>query len=292
MKRLLFVWLVIGSCSAFAQLQNLDFEHWYTDSSGNPKLYYWQHYTSTSLVADGHQAGTVQDANAYSGNYALTLSRWNGTVYDQIVQSAPTSQRIQGVTGYYKYEDGVLTYSLQGGTQIQDSAIAIIAVTHWNQTTLSRDTIGQGMSYLTLKPYYIPFSISVNYTSNAQPDSVFLNFCPTIHKGNSPICVGGTFCSFLSVDDLSVLPAGVATITVNSSVMVSPNPAVDIIRIITENGSPRSALTLCDMAGRVIMRTTLASTVTELSVAQLPAGTYIGTVANEQYFHSFKLLKQ
>ncbi len=285
--------LAMCSLQGFSQLMNLGFEQWYVDTTGNPKLNNWTHYTLTNIVTQGHQSGTLQDTDRYSGNYALRLSRWSGFGYDQVIQGAATTQRTQGITGYYKYEDASLYSTATGGPFVIDSASVTAAVTEWNAASGSRDTIGVGNVLLAGMTNFTPFNLTVNYTSGATPDSIFLRICPTKYtRGNLPQCPGGGYCSYLTIDAISVLPEAIATLEMGGKLTVCPNPVSNILRIAWSSKSNVALLTVTDMAGRIVINPTTINGSIELDLSALSAGAYVVIVSNDKEIQHYKIIKQ
>ncbi|MDR3681028.1 MAG: T9SS type A sorting domain-containing protein [Flavipsychrobacter sp.] len=292
-KIILTCLFAVFALNGFAQLTNLDFENWYADSAGGQKLVNWMHYTRNTLITQGHQVGTWQDTDRYSGNYSLMLSRWYGSAYDHVIQGAATTLKTQGITGYYKYEDASLYSTSTGGPFVIDSANITVAVTKWNAVTASRDTIGLGHTLLPGMTNFTPFSVAVNYTSSAVPDSIFLHICPTIYtQSNLPWCPGGGYCSYLTVDDISVLPVAVATLKLGNSLTVSPNPVSNVLRIVLDNKSISALLCIEDMAGRIVVTPMHINGSAELDLSALSPGAYVVIVTDDKEVQHYKIIKQ
>ena len=69
--------------------------------------------------------------------------------------------------------------------------------------------------------------------------------------------------------------AAVSTITQNNNVNIYPDPATDMLVIAVKDiaaGSPKATIT--DMAGRILLQSTLSQNTNELCVSRLPAGIY------------------
>jgi len=250
-------------------------------------------YIRTSLVTQGNQAGTHQGFDPYSGNYSLELSRSNGYLYDHVFQGAATTQRTQGITGHYKLADGLLYTTTVGGATELDTASVKLSVTRWNAITATRDTIGYGKSYLPLIPTYAPFNLVVNYTSNATPDSIFIDIYPTIYENansNAPICLGGTDCDYLTIDDISVLPEGIVTISVGSSIKLSPNPVANMLNVTLENNHA-AMVSITDMMGRSVLQPVSVATNKTLDLSALYPGLYIVVLKTTEGEQRTKIIK-
>ena len=121
-----------------AQLQNLDFEDWQTDT----KLNYWQCgviFGENDSFSEHFYFGN--NADAHHNNYALTLGMWYFYVKDAAIQRAPISYLPEKLTGYYKYTENLLE---KEGEYVVDTAQVNVFLTKWDPAISQRDTIGIG----------------------------------------------------------------------------------------------------------------------------------------------------
>jgi len=86
---------------------------------------------------------------------------------------------------------------------------------------------------------------------------------------------------FIVVDyDYDFYPVSTQLADIQSEVTISPNPAADFVQVYVE-GNGISNITLIDLHGKVLARTTTAAKLANLSLAGLPAGTYFLQVKQE-----------
>ena len=89
--------------------------------------------------------------------------------------------------------------------------------------------------------------------------------------------VGG--CSSLPSEALNYVIT--ATEPTEATVALYPNPATDRLWVRWENGGKAGELELADLRGRIVRQQSRTGAVTELSVTELPAGTYLLTLRAE-----------
>lgn len=72
-------------------------------------------------------------------------------------------------------------------------------------------------------------------------------------------------------------PAGVAGISTNGDLVISPNPAGDNIDVSITSGN-YNTIQVCDLLGRNVLSADVAGSVTRLNIATIPSGNYIITL--------------
>ena len=274
-KTLLVLFLSLSAAIANAQLANLDFENWYTDSTGKLRLYNWEHLISNSVLPNVDFFGTWRDSLAEHGTYALTLSRWYSYTDDWVRQRAASSSRPLALKGYYQYIDNTLA---PGSAAASDTGLIQVFITKWNSTSMSEDTIGSGFAEPALDSAYKLFTCPIVYTSANTPDSITVNIFPTkwTPVALTGVCASGALCSYLTVDNLSLeATTGIVSAPVQYF-RFYPNPAEDYLMIETGNPSPLQSfeLLVTDCLGRMVLQAPLSQATTQLSLRALMPGNY------------------
>ena len=287
MKITLCILLLMISGFAKAQMLNGDFENWHTDSFNAQKLDNWRHYQNDADKSTaGFTGGTWRVTNAYSGTYALKISRWYASDVDNVRQQAAISQKPASLTGYYIYEDPNLVYNINGGTgHITDTALVLVQITRWNSALQRRDTIGSGVKKLWAVAAYTPFTLAINYTSSGQPDSAVIALFPSSYPDTSTtiVCHDLGPCSYLTIDHLE-LQTSTAVIATNASekVEVFPNPAYDQVFLRYNSDRP---ITVClvNPLGAVVRTMNLTKGLNPMDIQDLASGIYFLKIEALQY---------
>lgn len=291
MKALIVLVPLLLFFNSNAQLSNLDFEQWHMDSTSNPKLDAWRHFTNDhDFTKYGAMLGTWKDTIAQHGTYALTLSRWYASDYDHVLQTAAAPGSAPAfLNGYYIYKDPNLVTSLgPGGVVVKDSAVVSIALTKWNITAQKRDTIGYGMTKLTEIGHYTGFSVPISYSSQASADSVTVSIVPTIvTQGNVPACHDGGSCSYLTIDNLELsMSSIVSTIALKNTFKLYPSPCYDVLNMDCEKSTPVSVVSY---DGVVINKYILKKGINTIDVRQLASGVYFIVIDGNKSYRFLKL---
>jgi hypothetical protein len=261
---------------AIAQVSNLDFENWYTDSLGKNRLNNWENFVRGGTVPNTALAGTWMSSDAEHGAYALKLSRWYSYTWDWVRQKAPDTIRYAGVKGYFKYIDTKLGGSTPGD---YDTAMVQVFLTKWNSVLTRQDTVGSGEADLTESNSYIPFSLSVTYFSTQTPDSMTMNIVPTCthFHGGGGACSDSSFCSFLSIDNLSLVAPDEIMSVLIQPFRFYPNPADNTLFIKTgENKllTKTVRVIMTDCLGRVVLNESIDRSINQISLASIMPGNY------------------
>jgi hypothetical protein len=268
MKVLLICLSCLFACSqAEAQLANPDFENWY-DDNGQTRLTGWEHLVKNDLN-NISMVGTWQTTTSQHDSYALVLSRWYNYTWDVVRQRAPITGHPMELTGYYQYTENALI----GGIHALDTAAVDVYITRWNSSLLQEDTIGYGRTELGYSGGYSPFNCTINYMQALQPDSILIHIEPSKWAGVSGNCADSNYCSFLTIDNLSLINATAVPQTATPSISVFPVPVTD--RITLRNLGEAFDLSIVDMTGRVLYTAAPAITETSIDVSLWPAGVYL-----------------
>lgn len=148
-------------------------------------------------------AALVDDA--HSGDYALSVWNWywyaegaanNGLSVWTGADGLPVTGRPQQLTGWFKREEG----DLQEGEE--NDAVVRVLMTHWNSTTLQRDTVGSGVHLFGEQAAWEPFTLAIDYAALELPDTLVIQIASC---GNC-ICTGASTgnCAYFYVDDLAL----------------------------------------------------------------------------------------
>ena len=110
-------------------------------------------------------------------------------------------------------------------------------------------------------------------------------------QGNG--CVPDLFCS--TVNDEEVY--GTCNVGISENRMeqlifdVSPNPALDIIKIeINSNGNISYKATIFNTAGVMVLNTTIVDKTTEININELPTGLYLLKLSNKDIYQTKRLI--
>lgn len=292
MKQMFLLLLLCISHRVHAQIANADFEDWYTDTSGQVRLQSWEHMDGgDDPIPYTPFYGTWQESSSQHGAKALKMSRWYNYTWDAVRQKAPVNYRPAALTGYYKYTDNNL---INGTVRSKDTALLDVYLTSWNAALQRRDTIGRGTEQFTASSQFMPFSCPLVYASAGVPDSLVLRFMPTKFKAGSGsgICADSGLCSFLTIDNLSLVQSTAIAGERGKQPRVFPNPATDVL-IVDLGGMGTSAITITDAVGkRVSAIPVAASGRVQLNIYALSEGFYFLHIAGEQGVSTVPFIKR
>jgi len=235
--------------------------------------------------------GSGLTSDAYSGTSAVYIWNWyyyalgeltNGDGNFPAQGGTPSTFSPTRMTGYYKYIIGDMQTT-------NDSALAIVCLTKYNNATSQRDTIGFGMKKLGAVAQYTAFSVDINYL-NAQPhDTVTVRFVSSENGFCSNASAGN--CLFLYVDDVEVsnTSTGISEDIAFNELSVYPNPANDRLNI---SSAREVTINMFNALGEVVWSNAFTAGETlHISISHLPVGIYFvkEDVVNGK---SYKLVKQ
>ncbi|MFN0014694.1 MAG: T9SS type A sorting domain-containing protein [Saprospiraceae bacterium] len=231
MTRLLTIFFLLLHLACAGQILNGSFENWTFNpdvgiNESKWKLNDWRHESplGDSLLS---LLGTYRDTTAQSGNFALGLSRWYNYTFDVVAFRNACPTKPTRLTGYFKYDEGLLSLNLT------DTAQVSVFLTRYNTATHTTDTIGIGQTDLAGVDTFSFFQCLIAYAQpGVFPDSVTIMLEPTKFRYGFGGCVLNSWCSFLTVDELSLdfgtpapEPPGAKPFS------IFPNPATDKVEI-------------------------------------------------------------
>lgn len=279
MKKLFFTLFCCLPVWAFAQLANLDFENWYTDSTGASRLYNWEHLEFNSKP-NNTMFATWKTTDAEHGSYALKLSRWYQYLSDIVRQRASISSRPSSLKGYYEYIDNNLTYLT---SPRYDTASAAVWLTKWNTITSKNDTIGTGMAQLTFNNTYAAFTCPISYIDGRVPDSITIVIRPTQWAHSDGLCKDSGLCSFLTIDHLSLgAPSALAHLDV-AHIDIYPNPATDKLILRPDNRVSPSSLriSITNVLGSIVYQSHLQQQTSIIDLTAFSPGNYFLVIQDD-----------
>ncbi len=239
-KILLFLLLAVNNvCSG--QLLNNSFENWtFTPEIGD--LWVLNDWMHCNKPGSGPASffGTYKDTIAQSGSFALTLSRWYANDYDIVKFKNECTTKPTFLNGFYKYSDNALT----SGTM--DTALISVYLTKYNSINQVADTIGAGNIELVTANNFTLFQCPIVYPqSNISPDSILIIIKPSKFGTGVgiPICLSSSYCSYLTVDNISLTSGTKTTEAENEKpFVVFPNPTSSNISIVGDILNLRMAI--------------------------------------------------
>lgn len=213
--------------------------------------------------------GTYQVNQSQHLNYAIKLSRWYDYTWDKIIQKAPLNFNPANLAGYYNYTNNDLT-----GDSDKDTAYVSVVLTKWNQILHKTDTVGRGSTELGASNIYLPFECTINYFTSAVADTIIIEISPSKFKDLGSYCVTPGYCSYFTVDNLTLNGNGSFT-PVN---ILFPNPATTTIHFnlpLNEHGEAR----IINMLGQTISKKMITGGSNSFEIVFLSPGMYILQVA-------------
>jgi hypothetical protein len=298
MKKILLSTLGVAALAlgvnAQAYIPNSGFESWGTQTGEDPQPQGWISYNvfTSPLIPGGSsnptsvsQAGTPDN---YQGNYSAKIETVTlvsnpspsdvpntaGAMYTGSVALAPpylfpgyaSQQRPQTMTYYTKYTPS--------GT---DTAMAIVAITHWNG--MSRDTIAYGIDYIpSAISAYTMRTVALVYDPafvNTIPDTIAIAFSASgffnPQVGSSMWVDAVAFSGYVGVDEQLN----------NAGVSVYPNPsAVSTQFDVTVDNAAQ--VVVYDMTGREVSRENFNGKVARVNSAALANGSYSYSIISNE----------
>lgn len=277
MKNTLLIFFLALNNIGIGQILNGSFENWTfipgIDGIQQPwVLNDWVHCNKQGdpIPMDAGLPGTYKDSMAQSGSFALTLYRWYGNSYEITKFKNQCTTTPEFLNGFYKYSDNALT----SGTT--DTASVAVFLTKYNSSQQIIDTIGSGQIELVTADQYTLFQCPIVYTQpNITPDSISIIIKPSKFGSGIgiPICLSGNYCSYLTIDNLSL---SISTNTTEEEVekpfVVFPNPASSDLSIV--GNILHQKMTVINVLGEIILVKAATSNHETLEIKNLPAGIY------------------
>ena len=114
------------------------------------------------------------------------------------------------------------------------------------------------------------------------------NFTPTF-TGNYAVIVSSGTCADTSACTNVIITSGVNDYNQSNAITLYPNPATDVVTV--SNLSLNTDISLLDLTGKVVIKTTASAPSMFINTAQLANGVYImKTNDNNGHFTSSKLI--
>lgn len=226
MKQLLLFFFLSFQVVCSGQILNGSFENWVfrPDAGGNEQrwaLADWQHLSPLGDSLLG-LLGTYRDTVPQSGDYALGLSRWYNYTYDVAAFRNACPTKPGALSGYYRYDAGTLAVGKP------DTAQVAVFLTRFNPASQTTDTIGSGILDLPNTDSFTFFKCPVTYFQpGVFPDSVTIILQPTKFQSGVGGCDDYPWCSFLTIDELTLNYGTAAPEPPGPAFSVFPNPATD-----------------------------------------------------------------
>lgn len=287
MKKITLILLLLSAKLTIGQIVNGGFEVWdttyyhaytqaLTSDYGVPNPYGGKvnHWVNTSPV------GICQTTDSYSGNYALILHNWYGYAREWITYHDSINYSPSFLQGYFKYVKGTHPFA-QGEV--------MVTLTRFNG--ISNDTVAYGSYLFDTIPYYVPFQITLNYTSFSTPDSITIFFAnATDTSGWSNIVSNLLYLDDLTLSDspLSIDAAG----TKENSITVFSYLVQDELSI-TNHSSEQVQFLFYNSLGEKMFSQSLKNGTNTLDVSGYPSGIYFYNVVDSRNkITSGKIIKQ
>ena len=287
MKKLVLLFAAIAtSATTFAQIPNAGFENW-DNTGGYNTPTGWDNPNATTNPLSIYTC--VKGTPGYVGASYLQLTSKTvagfGVVPGVAVSGILDIAAAQPKSGFaYNQRPASLKGEWQYMAYGSDAGHIVVFLSHWNSTTMSRDTVaftdhtlaGMVMSWAS-------FDIPLNYVSGAFPDSAIIVLSAS---GTTPVAN-----SYLYVDTLQFagsVPSSVNNISGNNmNVSVSPNPSSSFADV-TFTGTPglEATISVSDISGKVIRTYQQAEragvNTIRMNTEQLGKGVYLVTISDGQ----------
>lgn len=233
---LFFILTINNIC--FGQLLNSSFEDWTFNPDADISSQKWTLNDWLHCNKEGDQLqnpitslfGTYKDSIAQSGSFGLTLSRWYNYTYDIAKFKNKCNVKPTSLNGFYKYTESMLSIG------ITDTAQITVYLTKLNSNNQIIDTIGSGKIDLVAVSNYTMFDCPILYIQqNIIPDSIAIVIQPSKFNFGVGGCTDSAWCSYLTVDNISLTINTGTTQTINQSpFLIYPNPTSSSISITGE----------------------------------------------------------
>ncbi len=182
----------------------------------------------------------------------------------------PVIEKPSVLSGYYKYS-----------TSGEDSCVMSIFVTKYDHIENKRDTLGIGVFTSSNQSEWTLFEAPVNYTSEADPDSLNI----VILSSDTSIFDPG---STLLVDNLYIDgTVGISHLYSNDNVKIYPNPAKNLLNI--EIPSNKAKVSIYNSIGKMV-KTFNISKQKEVDISSLKSGIYFISITIDERRISKKII--
>ena len=258
MKKIILLLFLLTTKLTFGQISNGNFEVWDTTANcgycnelmnlfgvPDPTGGTANRWTNGSGYWD---LGVKRTTDNYSGSYSMLLHDWYSEVPAWVTYSDTISFRPQFLQGYFKY----ITTTYDGISHGE----AIVTLTRFNGFT--NDTIATGIFQFDSASYFIPFQLSLNYSSPSAPDSIKIY---VINDPDHNGCLHQAVCNLLYLDNLTLTNSPLGVENENSTenlASVFPNPSNNILNIQSNSTQPIQ-FTLYNSLGQKIISASLTN---------------------------------
>jgi hypothetical protein len=262
-----FVALLFGFTTLFAQIPNAGFETW----TGNDPAS-WDNLNSLTSIVGVYTCSKGTPGNP--GNSYIKLESKSvplvGIVPGVALCGTINKTNFTPKSGFpYTQRPLALSGSWQYQPSGADQGFILIAFTKWNTVSNKRDTIStNGYNLQGTVTSWANFILPISFTSSANPDTCLIALAAS---GQTPVAG-----SYLYVDNLNFeFTIGVNENKAVDKLEVFPNPAKDKLHLKTAALKDYNNVqcNILNYTGQLVQQFKL-STDTDIDIADLPAGFY------------------
>ena len=280
-KKLLLTTMLCASAFGFSQqLTNSGFENW---TSGNPNN--WGSLDAM-LTANGVSGTTLetQVSPGHSGTSACQLKTQTiaalaknlpGVICSGPITLGGSTINYGGIP--YNFNPTGYTFFYKFAPAGVDTAGTETVFTKWNTGTNSRDTLGIGaLLFTTTTASFTQATVTINWLLSGTPDSCTMIFISSV--GKTPQ-VNTTFI----IDDVNMagVAAGISQPFMLNAYSVYPNPATDVLNIVTKN-ERAAKVQIYDAIGRLIDVVPFENNKAQVNTQAYNTGFYIYRIVDAQ----------
>gem|GEM_PF-3504254 len=148
---------------------------------------------------------------------------------------------------------------------------------------------------LTLKPGQVAKNIVVNLIGDnvVEPNEKF--YLQLSNPQNAILGTLSTATCLIKNDDAGFTGTGSGedNFTINkNAITLYPNPVKDVLKLQGLNTNKKTTISIVDVQGKVVMKTTASNTSSSLNVKQLQAGTYLVKIESDNHVTTLKFVKE
>lgn len=247
---------------AQAQVPNGGFESW---SGGEPTGWITLNMLDPDLATQG-MPGAV-------GTSCIVLTTQNVEGFGVFPSIVTTGDMLTESDGFpYTQRPGSLNGSLKFSLAQPDTASILVVLSRWNAATQERIGVAGGFISITLEAEtWMLFDIPLIYSDAGNPDTASI----VMMSGTG---LPGSAGTALSVDDLHFTgtAAGMDEATANSGLLrVFPNPANELINVLSTDGGQLRALNVWSVEGRLVRTEPVLADRATVDVSGLQPGSYV-----------------
>lgn len=293
MKKITLMTLVLSILITItdAQIPNNGFENWTNMGTySNPDL--WSCLNDTTALANIFTCEIGTPGNP--GNYYLKLTSKTvagfGVVPGVAVSGIINPTTMQPESGFaYNLRSANFTGKWQHMIFGTSQGFIDIQLTRWDVPSQARVLVASKHYNLTgMSMSWNTFSIPLTYIDGNYPDSCIITLSAS---GSTPAND-----DYLWVDDLAFtgsVPVGISELNSNSSIIIYPNPAMDVVTLEINKASYEDMeLTIYTSAGKLVKSELLKHQQHQLNVADLSNGIYTITIQTKHWKKNQQLIIQ